>query len=94
MDRIAGVTRKFEPSVTLRTAHDVRKLRGCQHCQQIGDVRFMLTIAGKLVHGGCALELVGVDGLLALPIKDQDRLTLGEIGSKAMRAIVASRESA
>lgn len=88
---MAGRFRQFEPSITLRKVHDVRRLDACAHCLDIGDQRFMVRMNGALVHGGCALEIAGVPGLLALSQKDQDRLTIGEIGADAMRALIEAR---
>lgn len=48
----------------------------------------MVPVEGKTVHGGCALEMVGVDGIRALAPEDRGRITLGEIGVAAMKAIV------
>lgn len=80
-----------EPSIDLNTAHDVRKLRVCSHCQSLGDSRYMVTVNGKLVHGFCALDLIGIKGLLSLPHREQDKLTIGEIGSRAMKRLVEAR---
>lgn len=81
----------FEPTITLRTAHDVRKLRCCPYCDRLGDTRHMVEAMGQLVHGGCAVQIIGVKGILAMPREEQNKLTLGEIGMKAMRALVAAR---
>jgi len=85
---MAGAT-KPEPTIVLVKAHDVRRLRGCDHCGCIGDDRYMPEIPnGKTVHGICALELLGEEGLTRLPDSEQRKLTLGEIGVPAMKRLV------
>jgi len=75
--------------MVLKTAHDVRHFRGCDHCGQIGDDRFMPKIPdGKTVHGFCALELLGEEGLTRLPKAESRKLTLAEIGVPAMKRLV------
>lgn len=79
------------PAPTLRTAHDVRHLQGCTACRQVGDDRTMIDLDGEWFHGRCFVESFGLKYLLALPKSKTDRLTLGDVGVRTMRALVNSR---
>lgn len=76
-----------EPTITMKTAHDVRQLRKCAKCGGAGDQRHMPSVNGQLMHGYCALDEIGVDGVASLPMAELGKITLGEIGGKAMKAI-------
>jgi hypothetical protein len=62
-------------------AHDVRQLRVCAHCQHIGDGRQMLNLGGQLYHGSCVLAGWTMEGVLALPQSETDKLTLADFMS-------------
>lgn len=76
-----------EPAISIRTAHDIRRLRGCSNCGEIGDLKHMPLVNGKAMHGFCALETIGIDGVVALPKAELGKITMGEIGSVAMKEI-------
>jgi hypothetical protein len=77
----------MKPTIILEKAHDVRELRACKQCKGIGDRRFMPKVDGVYLHGFCALELVGIDGILKLPPNEIDKISLGEIGPENMKII-------
>jgi hypothetical protein len=78
---------RFEPTIVLQKAHDVRHLNSCAYCLAIGDRRYMPKVGGKYMHGFCALETLTVDGVLKLPRHEIGKISLGEIGPVAMKAI-------
>lgn len=73
--------------------HDVRQLRVCAGCAQLGDAREMIRQPrGKgcrHYHGRCFIGSHGMQQLLALPKEQTDKLTLNDIGVAAMRAVMA-----
>lgn len=75
--------------IALRTAHDVRHLRVCVGCNDIGDNRAM--VGTPPMHGRCYIKRNGLQQLLWLPDEKLDRLTLNDIGPAAMRAILDRR---
>jgi len=80
---------KFEPTISIENAHDVRRLRACDHCGDIGDSRYMPVISRTLtVHGGCALAILGEGDLTRLALAERRKLTLREIGPQAMTRLV------
>lgn len=90
------MTDKPEPTIDIRTAHDVRRLRKCAFCGGMGDSKYMpfaaypgnhgTELMGHL-HGFCAMKVLGVAGILKLPMDEINKLSLGEIGPAAMTAI-------
>lgn len=74
------------------TAHDVRHLRPCAFCPDLGDKRRMVRATAKeYAHGKCLIAAGGLQRLLDLPQPERDKLTLEDIGVDAMRAILAKR---
>ena len=65
----------------LRTAHDVRRLRACQKCGQMGHSGQMVCYPydNKCFHGRCFVEQHGFDALAAMP-EEARKLTLGDLG--------------
>lgn len=84
----------FSELLTIRTAHDVRKLTVCAHCGQIGNRDTMLLghpyqPATEYFHGRCFAEYHGVDALLDMVAHGRaDQLTLGDLGADLMRAVL------
>ena len=78
------------------TSHDVRHLRVCQWCGDLGDERAMVATGPRdLAHGRCAIVVLGgVEGLLTLPQSELDKLTLGDIGPEIMRRLLDARQGA
>lgn len=75
------------PTISVEKAHDVRRLTACAKCGFIGDKQYMPKVDGKHIHGYCALDQIGVDGLLKLPPSEFGKVTLGEIGAEAMKEL-------
>jgi len=71
------------------SAHDVRHLKLCPHCRDIGDDRLMVKRDGKDWHGRCFSAAFGLDALLGLSDEQKRRLTLGDIGPDAMAKLLA-----
>lgn len=69
-------------------AHDVRHLTVCTHCGGIGDDRDMVRTGSGLVHGRCAHELLGVDGLLRLPKAELGKIRLDDVGADIMKRLI------
>lgn len=70
-----------------KTAHDVRRLTVCDACGGFGDKADMVR-PEALLHGRCFIALFGLPAFLALPRKQTDQCTLGDIGSTAMAALL------
>ena len=70
-------------------AHDVRHLTICPACGNIGDSRTMIQMQdNRLLHGKCAFEELGLDGITKLPESEVGKFRLDEIGVEAMRILV------
>lgn len=80
---------RYDDPPELRTAHDVRRLAGCEYCGGSGDTRNMIELQRRgWVHGRCYAAEHGIDGLLHQPLRVLDKLTLADIGKDAMKAIL------
>jgi hypothetical protein len=77
--------------VTLNTCHDIRHWMPCAICNGIGDDRRMLKIGKAMMHGACAVESMTEAAVLALPVKERDKLTMGDCGVKLMRKLLEAR---
>ena len=79
-------------SPTLETCHDVRHLRACRGCSGLGDKRSMIQIergkSARHYHGRCYIASHGMTLFLRLPKEETEKLTLNDIGSKAMKALL------
>lgn len=72
------------------TAHDVRHLRPCAFCSDLGDRRRMVHATAKeYAHGKCLFSAGGIRRLLDLPQRERDKLTIADIGVNAMRDLIA-----
>lgn len=69
----------------LKTAHDVRHLDKCDVCSDLGDVRRMILAR---YHGRCYIRRFGLDDFLELPKEETDKVSLGDIGLNAMKALI------
>lgn len=77
------------------TAHDVRHLRVCLWCGDLGDDRTMLH-SSELYgdsHGRCWILKFGLNAFLDLPSSETDKITLEDIGKEAMMALLDRREA-
>lgn len=77
-------------------AHDVRTLRPCCVCGCLGNKDTMIDLDDEWFHGRCFVEMHGGAALKALPRSKQDRLTLGDLGFRLMKAleIIKTRRAA
>ena len=72
----------------LRTAHDVRFLRVCVHCKDLGDSRHMLRTGKHYWHGRCYIKQNGLQALIDQGLEFTGHLTLNDIGTDAMQALL------
>ena len=81
--------------IQLKTSHDVRHLKICTDCGQVGDDRQMLRLQArggdKLFHGSCAVKGFTFEGLLQLPISEIGKLTLADTGVELMKRIIKAQ---
>ena len=89
-ERLRKGQHKFEDMPpTLRTAHDVRKLRSCAYCGRLGSSETMLdTSAKQWWHGRCFVKKFGVELLMVQDVDAISRLTLGDLGVDLMKRIM------
>ena len=89
------MTQQLLDDLSCIRSRDVRALRVCCRCGQLGDGRHMVRVVGHKpqgeAHGRCYIAAFGLRALLALPLEDRDKLTLGDIGVVAMKAVLAKR---
>lgn len=73
-------------------AHDVRHLRLCTVCDDLGDDRNMINPdpahSTRWYHGRCFIKRCGLKQLLKLPAEQANRLTLGDVGVRTMKALI------
>ena len=76
--------------ITLKTCHDIRHWSACAICEGVGDNRKMLKVGKERAHGSCVVETMTDDRILSLPIKETDKLTMGDCSQRPglMRALV------
>lgn len=79
--------------VRVEKAHDVRTLRPCPVCGGLGNSYHMVDLDNEWFHGRCFVARFGGSALKALPISKQDRLTLGDLGVRLMKALLKAREN-
>ncbi len=84
--------------ISLDTAHDVRNLRKCGHCLDLGNKTRMIEIdteprAGKWMqlHGRCFIAAYGVEAFFALPDRETDKVCIGDVGHEIMKELVGRR---
>lgn len=77
-----------EEMISLRRAHDVRRLRTCGHCGMIGDSAHMIPwMARDWFHGRCYADKFGVDALLELHPDLTEGLQIGDLGVALMKQL-------
>lgn len=76
---------------TRMTSHDVRHLRTCGECGELGDDRAMIHCmiwgVGETYHDDCAVKKLG-DYVLKLPIDELNKISIGAAGADLMRKII------
>lgn len=82
----------FDQLVTVRTAHDVRKLRACAHCEQMGSTDRMVFgfphgKTDEYYHGRCFVTAHGLAALCEMP-EQVDKLSLGDLGQSLTERII------
>lgn len=82
----------IEELVRINKAKDVRTLRVCAVCGSLGNNDCMIDLDAEWYHGRCFVGRFGGAALGALPKVKTDRLTLGDIGTHLMRALINHRE--
>lgn len=75
------------------TAHDVRKLRLCEMCGRLGYLPQMLTLDSKNYHGGCLVQTMTHEQVLALPPEQISKLRLNETGVELMTKLLDQTDS-
>jgi hypothetical protein len=80
-------------NATVEKAHDVRALRGCDECGGLGNEDRMLHVdigRGKVfIHGRCFVRAFGLESFVKLPQAQLNKMSLGDVGFRAMKAIVS-----
>lgn len=86
----------FDQLITIKTAHDVRRLAICSHCRNMGSQLSMIDTPapigdGRLEfwHGRCFAKHIGMTRLLELPPEKTARLALGDLGVDLMKRLLA-----
>jgi len=74
--------------IDLQRAHDVRSLKECHGCRQIGQAPAMLHVDVLWYHGRCYAEAYSEAALQSLPPRQLCRLQIGDVGLKLARRII------
>lgn len=69
-------------------AHDVRHLRVCVRCEELGDGRRMLALDDGLWHDRCVIQTRSVTQILQLPAAERAKITLGAAGPELARKLL------
>lgn len=72
-------------------ASDIRHLRTCGHCTNLGDGRKMLKVDDALLHDACAIATMSEPQLLRLPLVEREKITFGAAGVPLMRKLMSAR---
>jgi hypothetical protein len=78
------------------TAHAVRRLRPCSHCQGIGDDGLMIHgerghDADLRFHTGCYVERYGFEAVVELPSAERDKFRMRDLTVPQMRKLLKLR---
>lgn len=76
------------PDIHPFTAHDIRKLKPCVLCGNLGYLPYMLVIASGHAHGSCVVSSMTHEEILALPLEESKKLRLNQTGVDLMRKLV------
>jgi len=71
------------------TAHDVRHLTVCPHCNRIGDDREMIKVGREHMHSPCAVKSLGKAGLLKLPKAERGKIRFCDLNLRLARALIS-----
>ena len=77
--------------IRVEKAHDVRTLRPCVVCQEIGNSYRMIDHGASWYHGRCFVSALGMKALFTLPRAKRERLTLGDLGVRLMQSLLNSK---
>ena len=77
----------------LRTCHNIRHLRTCDACGDLGDDRRLIDVTkcgliGRLYHDACAVSAFTQAEILQLPMEELNKFTLHATGVALMKAIM------
>lgn len=89
--RLARGQLPLEELLHIEKVHDVRTLRVCGSCGGLGHSHSMVDRGAEWLHGRCFVARYGKAQLRHLPRATQHRLTLGDLGSAAMRYLLGHR---
>jgi hypothetical protein len=82
---------KLPDGRTRMKAHDVRHLRTCSACGELGDDRMMIHCmiwgVGEAYHDECAVQKLG-ESVLKLPLDELNKISIGAAGPDLMRKIM------
>jgi len=79
--------------VKLKASHDVRHLRTCDACGDLGDDRRMIDLSSigvcSMYHDFCAVQAFAQEQILKLRESELNKFSLSATGVELMKAIVA-----
>lgn len=76
----------------MHTAHDIRRLCKCTHCDGLGDREQMIRVATGLYHTRCFREAFGFRGVLALPTELMGKFRMCDLTASELRTLINRRE--
>lgn len=71
----------------MRTAHDVRRLCQCSHCNGLGD-RDQMICAPVPYHTRCFRQAFGFELVLELPAAQSGKFRISDLSAKEMRRLL------
>lgn len=73
-------------------AHDVRHLTVCAGtCGDLLDRRKAILAGGNCWCGKCCFAVLGISGIKNLPRAERGKFTIGQVGPKAMMALMEAK---
>lgn len=88
MPRLEKGQVKFgDGDLPLRTCHDIRRWTGCARCGVLGSKDSMIQTSNQFWHGRCFVKQFGMERLREMPATETNKLTLGDLGVRLMRAL-------
>lgn len=80
------------------SAHEVRRMRPCAHCEGVGFNtamvlidRGMTGVPGAFYHPQCYLSAFGFRAVTKLPLKERDKYRLCDVNARQMRRLLDIR---
>lgn len=81
------------PDISPFKAHDIRKLRKCVVCGDLGYLTYMPILKSGPAHGTCVVATRTHDEILALPVEERGKLRLNQTGVQLMKKLVEIEET-